>query len=88
MKSLDLASYFPDVLERSNLIDLSSRIFNDDCYVKDHLRRGVWMHLLEVFPPELDAHSEREKYMNKLRRIYDIMKVWGIYYYSTFTCRL
>ncbi|XP_019852463.1 PREDICTED: uncharacterized protein LOC109582251 [Amphimedon queenslandica] len=74
LKSLDVASYFPSVLERDNLKELSSLIFDEDFYVKDNLRRGVWMHLLEVFPPELKTLSDREKYMNTLRRIYDIMK--------------
>ena len=67
--------YFPEKLNRENLIRLSELIFHHDCYVKDGLRRGVWMHLLGVFHPGKETREERETYIENLRRVYDTLKV-------------
>ena len=75
LKCLDVPYYFPQELERKNLIDLSNRVLHEDYYIKKKLRRGVWMHLLGVFHPGLKTHDQRETYIDNLRRIYETLKV-------------
>lgn len=75
LKMLDASYYLPHILERRNLVCLGEDILHKDFYIKPKLRRGFWMHLLGVFHPALKTKEQREIYMNKLRRIYDALKV-------------
>lgn len=72
---LDIKQYFPKRLNRKNVIKLSELIFNGNYHIKEELRRGVWMHLLNVFHPSLEIEEQREQYLQKLRRVYDSLKV-------------
>ena len=49
-------------------------VFERGVTIKPELRRGVWMHLVGVFHPALEAREEREHYVEKLRMTYDHLK--------------
>ena len=42
--------------------------------IKPELRKGVWLHLVGVFHPDMRTREERELYFNKLRRVYDSLR--------------
>lgn len=78
LKHLDIARFLPiHGLTGACIRDLCQEIFEHGIKVNHDLRRGVWLHLLGVFHPDLTSREEREQYMRKLRMVYDNLK--GIY---------
>lgn len=73
---LDIPAYFSPkrATQQEQLLKLSAQIFHKGVHVKDSLRRGVWPHLVGVFPPRRRTREERELYMGQLRRVYDSLK--------------
>ncbi len=61
-------------LKPSHVMKLCRDIFERGIKIKPELRRGVWMHLVGVFHPCLEAREEREHYIEKLRMTYDHLK--------------
>lgn len=83
MKNIDIPSYLPsNELAPDDIYKLCCTIFEKRSSIKQSLRKGVWMHLVGVFPPELKAREQRERYMEKLRMVYDTLK--GIYLFFSF----
>lgn len=75
MKNIDISSYLPsEGLVPDDVFKLCHTIFEKRVSIKQSLRKGVWMHLTGVFPPELKAREDRERYIEKLRMVYDSLK--------------
>ena len=75
MKYLDVASFLPTKkLKGNHVMNLSRGIFEKGVRIKPELRKGVWMHLVGVFHPDLQSREEREQYIAKLRMVYDNLK--------------
>lgn len=55
-------------------MSLCHEIFEHRVKVKQDLRKGVWLHLVGVFHPDLKSREERERYIAKLRMVYDHLK--------------
>lgn len=55
-------------------MDLCRNIFEKGMKIKQELRKGVWLHLVGVFPPDMKTRDERELYFNKLKRVYDSLR--------------
>lgn len=75
LKFVDMTSFLPTKnLKPHNIMELCQYIFNKDTKVKPELRKGVWMHLVGVYHPDLKSRREREDYIERLRRVYDSLK--------------
>ena len=75
IKNIDIPSYLPSSgLAQGHIFNLCHSIFEKRVSIKHSLRKGVWMHLVGVFPPELKERDERERYIEKLRMVYDSLK--------------
>ena len=55
-------------------MDLCRDIFEKGMKIKPALRKGVWLHLVGVFHPDMKTREERELYFNKLKRVYDSLR--------------
>lgn len=72
---LNVAKYFPTKsLVSDHIMHLCRDIFENGLKIKHELRKGVWPHLVGVFPPGMKTREERELYFNKLRRVYDSLR--------------
>lgn len=72
---LNAAAYFPTKsLVSEHIMDLCRNIFERGMKIKPELRRGAWLHLVGVFPPDMKRREERELYFNKLKRVYDSLR--------------
>lgn len=75
LKYLDVVTFLPTKsLKAKHIMTLCQDIFERGVKVKPDLRRGVWPHLVGVFHPSLEGREERERYMAKLRMVYDHLK--------------
>ena len=74
LKRIDVTDYFPKKLNNHHVHNLCHAIFNSGVRVKHSLRRGIWMHIVGVYHPDMTTHDQRELYLARLRRIYDSLK--------------
>ena len=72
---LNVAAYLPSkTLASDHVMDLCRDIFERGMKIKPELRKGVWLHLVGVFHPDMKSREERELYFNRLRRVYDSLR--------------
>ena len=72
---LNVGSYLPSKsLASDHVMDLCRDVFEKGMKIKPQLRKGVWLHLVGVYPPDMRTLEEREQYVNKLRRVYDSLR--------------
>ena len=75
LKYVDVAHFLPSRgLKADHILRLCRDIFERGVKIKPELRRGVWLHLVGVFHPDLASREERERYIGKLRMAYDHLK--------------
>ena len=72
---LNAAAYFPTKsLASEHIMELCRNIFERGMKIKPELRKGAWLHLVGVFPPDMKRREDRELYFNKLKRVYDSLR--------------
>ena len=85
LKFVDMTTFLPTKnLKPDNIMELCRYVFERDTKVKQELRKGVWMHLVGVYHPNLKSRRDREDYIERLRRVYDSLK--GINYTHSTAC--